>query len=159
LEKPVRADIFVVWQFQKRIKLRRSDIMVAVRKDYAAPTGLEFGLGCGSTNMPRLRRYGRLRTTKPRPARPSGSLSGRPQTSRRRLAMTRQAVGEISMPIPCVHFKGRRMILLPWRKNYKIEIRHTAHVCINKATIKAPSISMPLGRFVKLESATRGNSR
>jgi hypothetical protein len=38
-------------------KLRRSDIMVAVRKDYAAPTGLEFGLGCGSTKMPRRRRY------------------------------------------------------------------------------------------------------
>jgi hypothetical protein len=43
--------------------------MVAVRKDYAAPMGLEFCLGCGSTMMPRLRRYGRSRTTKPRPAR------------------------------------------------------------------------------------------
>ena len=43
--------------------------------------------------------YHASRTTKPRPARQSGSLSGRPQTSRRRLAMTRQAVGEISMPI------------------------------------------------------------
>ena len=30
--------------------------MVAVHKDYAAPTGLEFCLGCGSTKMPRLRR-------------------------------------------------------------------------------------------------------
>ena len=30
--------------------------MVAVRKDYAALTGLEFCLGCGSTKMPRLRR-------------------------------------------------------------------------------------------------------
>jgi hypothetical protein len=45
--------------------------MEAVRKDYAAPTGLEFGLGCGSTKMPRLRRYGRSRTTKPRLARQS----------------------------------------------------------------------------------------
>ena len=62
--------------------------MVAVRKDYAAPTGLEFCLGCGSTKMPRLRRYGRSRTTKPRPARQSGSLSGNAQTPRRRLAMT-----------------------------------------------------------------------
>jgi hypothetical protein len=44
------------------------------------------------------------RTTKPRPARQSGSLSGRPQTSRRRLAMTRQAVGEISMPITVHEF-------------------------------------------------------
>ena len=45
--------------------------MVAVRKDYAAPTGLEFGLGCGSTKISHLRRYGRSRTTKPRPARQS----------------------------------------------------------------------------------------
>lgn len=28
--------------------------MVAVCKDYAAPTGLKFCLDCGSTNMPRL---------------------------------------------------------------------------------------------------------
>ena len=28
--------------------------------EYAAPTGLEFGLGCGSTMMPRLRRYGEI---------------------------------------------------------------------------------------------------
>jgi len=33
--------------------------MVAVRKDYAAPTGLEFCLVCGSTMMPRLRCHGR----------------------------------------------------------------------------------------------------
>ena len=46
--------------------------------------------------------HGKSRTTKPRPARQSGSLSGRPQTSRRRLVMTRQAVGEISMPIHLV---------------------------------------------------------
>src|ERR1039457_2846011 len=51
--------------------------------------------------------HGRSRTTKPRPARQSGSLSGRPQTSRRRLAMTRQAVGEISMPI--VWAEGRQL--------------------------------------------------
>jgi hypothetical protein len=33
--------------------------MVAVRKDYAAPTGLKFYFGFGSTNMPRRRRWGR----------------------------------------------------------------------------------------------------
>jgi len=32
--------------------------MVAVRKDYAAPTGLEFVLVWGSTKMPRRRRCG-----------------------------------------------------------------------------------------------------
>jgi hypothetical protein len=48
---------------------------------------------------------GRSRTTKPRPARQSGPLSGKAQTSRRRLAMTRQAVGEISMPIPRADFQ------------------------------------------------------
>jgi hypothetical protein len=41
--------------------------MVAVRKDYAAPTGLEFCLGGGSTKMPHLRRYGRSRTPQLRP--------------------------------------------------------------------------------------------
>jgi len=35
---------------------------------------------------------------------PEHSLSGNAQTSRRRLAMTRQAVGEISMPIPAHGF-------------------------------------------------------
>jgi len=40
-------------------------------------------------------RQANARTTKPRPARQSGSLSGKAQTSRRRLAMTWQAVGEI----------------------------------------------------------------
>ena len=50
--------------------------------------------------------HGRSRTTKPRPARQSGSLSGNAQTSRRRLAMTRQAVGEISMPIMARIFNG-----------------------------------------------------
>jgi len=40
--------------------------MVAVRKDYAAPTGLEFCLGCGSTKMPRLRCYGRSQTSRRR---------------------------------------------------------------------------------------------
>jgi len=29
---------------------------VAVRQDYAAPTGLDFILACDSTKMPRLRR-------------------------------------------------------------------------------------------------------
>ena len=58
--------------------------------------------------------HGRSRTTKPRPARASGSLSGNAQTWRRRLAMTRQAVGEISMPIMVCEFSKRRwMILLP----------------------------------------------
>ena len=93
-----RREIFVAGEIIFP-KLRRSDIMEAVRKDYAAPTGLEFGLGCGSTKMPRLRHSGRSRTTKPRPARQSGSLSGNAQTSRRRLAMTRQAMGEVSMPM------------------------------------------------------------
>ena len=32
--------------------------MVAVRKDYAAPTGLDFILACDSTNMPRRWRWG-----------------------------------------------------------------------------------------------------
>jgi hypothetical protein len=50
--------------------------------------------------------HGKSRTTKPRPARQSSSLSGNAQTSRRRLAMTRQAVGEISMPIPRADFQG-----------------------------------------------------
>jgi hypothetical protein len=38
------------------------------------------------------------RTTKPRPARHSGLLSGNAQTSRRRLAVTRQALLEIAQP-------------------------------------------------------------
>ena len=37
------------------------------------------------------------RTTKPRPARQSGSLSGRAQTSRRRLAMTPAGGGEAGL--------------------------------------------------------------
>jgi len=37
---------------------------------------------------------------------PEHSLSSNAQTSRRRLAMTRQAVGEISMPIPHADFQG-----------------------------------------------------
>ena len=49
---------------------------------------------------------GKSRTTKPRPARQEHSLSGNAQTSRRRLAMTRQAMGEISMPIPRADFQG-----------------------------------------------------
>jgi hypothetical protein len=31
--------------------------MVDVRKDYAASTGLKLCLGCGSTQMPRRRRW------------------------------------------------------------------------------------------------------
>jgi len=42
--------------------------------------------------------HGRSRTTKPRSARQSGSLSGRAQTSRRRLAMTRQVSLKIAQP-------------------------------------------------------------
>jgi hypothetical protein len=52
-----RAGIVVENQPHKFKSSVRSDIMVAVRKDYAAPTGLEFGLGWDSTNMPRLRRW------------------------------------------------------------------------------------------------------
>jgi len=88
LEKARRADIFVAWRFKNE-----SSSVGATSPDYAAPLvavckDLEFGLGCGSTMMPRLRRYGRSRTTKLRSARQSGSLSGNAQTSRRRLAMT-----------------------------------------------------------------------
>ena len=32
----------------------------ATSSEYAAPTGLEFCLGCDSTNMPRLRRWGNV---------------------------------------------------------------------------------------------------
>ena len=48
--------------------------------------------------------HGRSRTTKPRPTCQSFSSSRRPHTSRRRFAMTRQAVGEMSMPI---HWRPR----------------------------------------------------
>jgi hypothetical protein len=62
---------------------------------------------------------GKLRTTKPRPARQSSSLSGNAQTSRRSLAMTPQAVGEISMPIHWrVNFQGnsdRFSIFVFWK--------------------------------------------
>ena len=46
------------------------------------------------------------RTTKPRPARQSGSLSGRPQTSRRRLAMTRQAWAKYQCQSRRADFQG-----------------------------------------------------
>ena len=45
--------------------------------------------------------HGRFRTTKPWPVRQSFSSSRMWHTSRNRLAMTRQAVGEMSMPIHC----------------------------------------------------------
>jgi hypothetical protein len=45
--------------------------------------------------------HGRSRTTKPRPIFQRSLSSGSPHTSRNRLAMTRQAVGEMSMPIHC----------------------------------------------------------
>ena len=44
-EKPVRADIFVASPSTNGQSSVRSDIMVAVRKDYAASTGLEVGWG------------------------------------------------------------------------------------------------------------------
>ena len=78
----------------------------------ALPAMCQFLLGNGMTSveMPGYCRVslqdGRLRTTKPRSARQSGLLSGNAQTSRRRLAMTRQAAGEISMPIDL--FEKRR---------------------------------------------------
>jgi hypothetical protein len=45
--------------------------------------------------------HGRSRTTKPRPFFHSASSSRMPQTSRNRFAITRQAVGEMSIPIHC----------------------------------------------------------
>ena len=54
-----RTGIFVALPFKNRQSSRRSDIMVAVRKGYAAPTGLEIISAWVSTAMPRLRRYGR----------------------------------------------------------------------------------------------------
>jgi len=94
--------------------------MVAVRKDYAAPTGLmslahrmgEGGRRPGEGFV--LRFYKDAAPTALRQVAddeaasgaPEHSLSGNAQTSRRRLAMTWQAVGEISMPIPRADFQG-----------------------------------------------------
>jgi hypothetical protein len=46
--KPVRAGIFVDMKLKNEFS--------AVGAEYAAPTGLDFVLVCGSTKMPRLRR-------------------------------------------------------------------------------------------------------
>ena len=56
------------------------------------------------------------RTTKPRPARQSGSLSGKAQTSRRRLAMTRQAVGE-------TRFTENSPAIYGWVKRHQHKIK------------------------------------
>jgi hypothetical protein len=52
-EKPVRADIFVVWRFKNE-----SSSVRATSSGYAAPTELEIVFVLGSTKMPRLRRWG-----------------------------------------------------------------------------------------------------
>jgi len=59
-------------------------------------------LGCDIPSYKWLgyfQRQANARMTKPRPVRQSGSLSGNAQPSRNRLALTRQAVGEISMKL------------------------------------------------------------
>jgi len=56
-----------------------------------------------------FQRQGRSRTTKPRPARQSRSLSGRPQTSRRRLAMTHRHGRNINAHPTRGFSRGRRM--------------------------------------------------
>lgn len=48
--KPQRGDIFVVRQMKMNSSSVRSD-MVAVRKDYAAPTGLENFVGGSATKI------------------------------------------------------------------------------------------------------------
>jgi hypothetical protein len=53
-----RTGIFVEIRINKSNSSVRSD-MVAVRNDYAAPTGLKIILVLDSTNMPRRRRWGR----------------------------------------------------------------------------------------------------
>jgi hypothetical protein len=58
--------------------------------------------------------HGRSRTTKPRPARQSGLLSGRPQTSRRRLAMTRQALLKIIGLIDIIQAQLHLQFLKIW---------------------------------------------
>jgi hypothetical protein len=71
--------------------------MVAVRKHLSSLTGLETFPNHEPSHkwLGYFQRQANAQTTKPRPARQSGSLSGRRQTSRRRLDMTRQAVGEV----------------------------------------------------------------
>jgi hypothetical protein len=63
-----RAGIFVDMKPPNESSSVRSGI-VAVRKDYAAPTGLGFILVCGSTNMPRLTALGTARRRKRQPGR------------------------------------------------------------------------------------------
>jgi hypothetical protein len=55
-EKPVRAGIFVAIRISNFQAPLRSGITAAVRKDAAAPTGLDFVWIFDSINMPRLRR-------------------------------------------------------------------------------------------------------
>ena len=64
--------------------------LVAVRKDLSSLTGLETFPNREPSHkwLGYCQRRGRSRTTKPRPACQSGSLSGNAQMSRRRLAMT-----------------------------------------------------------------------
>ena len=67
------------------------------------------GLGAFPNREPSHKWLGYFQKPSTRPACQSGSLSGMTQTSRRRVAMTRQAVGEISMPIMLREFSsGRR---------------------------------------------------
>jgi hypothetical protein len=52
--------------------------MVAVRKDYAAPTGLKIILAWGSTNMPRLTALGTARRRKRQPGRARSPAKSQP---------------------------------------------------------------------------------
>ncbi|MEJ0091033.1 MAG: hypothetical protein WDM80_14980 [Limisphaerales bacterium] len=61
-QKARRAVISVDGGIKMKSSSVGNDIMVAVRKDYVAPTGLKFHFGFDSTNMPRLRRWGRMPT-------------------------------------------------------------------------------------------------
>jgi hypothetical protein len=78
--------------------------MVALRKHLSSLTGLETFPNREPSHkwLGYFQRQTNARTTKPRPARQSGSLSGNAQTSRRRLAMT--------------HWHGRTILIL--RENY-----------------------------------------
>src|ERR1017187_6828560 len=69
------------------------------------------------TSVPR----NQWRTTKPRPARQSGSLFGRAQTSRRRLAMTRQAWAKYQCQSRRVNFQKERWMI----KEQKLKPPHT----------------------------------
>ena len=106
--------------------------------------------------------HGRSRTTKPRPARQSGSLSGNAQTARRRLARMRQAVGEISMPIPTRgfsrgwrHFLSAPMQFLRYcsfsRKNFMLESSGNESELVPpfKAGTFVTAIQLPVVRLVR----------